>query len=135
MPRGQGKVPHWDLFCEQGDSLFEQAHTTQECTRWQLCDLPPWLARGSNGHEDMGTSPAVHTPATHPKWPAVCETVGLAISRFNDRKIKPTGNPEFHHPVSARVGRLRKNPDESLESGKYLILSKGEVRDVGAESR
>lgn len=77
----------------------------------------------------------MHTPATHPKWPAMYETIGLAIFRFSDRKIKLTGNPEFHHPVSAQVGGLRKNPDESLESGKYLILSKGEVRDVGAESR
>ena len=61
--------------------------------------------------------------------------MALATSRFNDSKIKWTGNPEFHHPVAARVGRLRKNPDESLERGKYLILSEGEVRDVEAETR
>lgn len=33
-----------------------------------------------------------------------------------------------------QVGRLKKHPGESLEGGKYLILSKGEVSDPGAES-
>lgn len=48
------------------------------------------------------------------------------------KQIKQIGNPEFHQPVSAQVGRLRKRPGDSLERGKYLILCKGEVRDLRA---
>lgn len=67
--------------------------------------------------------------------------IWLAVSSVNYRKKKQKQKRLnwqetqssvilFQHKLEGR----EKNPDESLESEKYLILSKGEVRHMRAES-